>query len=107
MSDLQPLGDQTQKALGFLQQLILHMIINDVETYAIPTHDVPLDFTNFPYDIVTHDKILKAVTCCTDAHKGEDERVVRFEDTFTGIRYDFFFRSHDDGRSVTVTKKRV
>ena len=107
MTEAQPFGDQTQKALGFLQELILHMIVNDIPEYKLPMLDVPLDFTDFPYDIVKHDKIIKVVKCYTDRIGKDGNRIVRFEDTFTNIQYDFNFTPSDDRRYMLVTKTKV
>jgi len=94
------LGASTYRGLRFLEQMICFMLDHDVDEYRYPKRDIPLDYTEFPFEIVRYEKVVKVLKMHSKSYEDQAIKYFDLHDPETGRDLVFSFQDSEDGRSL-------
>ena len=92
----------TQTALSFMQELIVHMIDNDIREYRLPNVDHVFDFMAMPFSVAKRNKFLKVLDQYSEAKRGHVVQHFTIASRSKKRSYLFTFREAEKGKYIRI-----
>jgi len=96
---------ETRNGLQFFQELLFHLIDNELDSYDLPAVDLPVELSCFPVRTARFCKIVKVVELFSEESDDGKGRGFIFYDQATDLNYEFTVTKHANG--ITVRKSGV